>query len=177
MTTPWISADTEIFDYDPTDAFIWYPDASSSLVWDLIGEFDVCSAQSGRINSGELTNTYIQNDNKFILNEMNNTPGFCYLFTHLQVPDPSGSYFLEFTGTYRGNHEVTFQAYNWDTTAYTTFYTLQPSLFTQTYTANIPAGASYYDVDTLLIRTIHSDAGNSGHLFRINYWKLHEGSV
>ena len=179
MTTPWVAADTEIWDFDSADDFIWYPDSTTSLTWNLIGDFEVCSPESGRINSGAIESTFVSDNNKFILNELNNTPGFCYLFKHLSVPDPSASYFLQFRGTYGGSddHDVVFQAYNWDTTAYTTFMTLNNSLFTEDYFANIPAGASYFNGSNLKIRTLHSDPGNAGHLFRINFWELHSGSI
>ena len=179
MTQPWVSADTEIFDFDAADAFIWYPDSSSSITWDLIGNFSLCSVELGKVNSGIYQSTYTNDNNKFILNELNRTPGFCYTFQHTNVPDPAADYFLQFRGTYGGSssHDVEFQAYNHDTTSYTTFLTLDTSLFTQDYFANIPSGEAYYDDGTLTIRTIHNDAGNSGHLFRINYWELHEGSV
>ena len=190
MTMPWVSADTEIWDYDASDAFIWYPDASTSLIWQLINDFDVCSPESGRINSGGLELTYTQDDKKFILNEMNNTPGMCYLFQHFSVPDDEGNYFLEFTGSYRGTHQVEFEAFDWDSSSYiallstdtTGAFVLEPSLFTQTFYMTIPQGSQYFSnvgiySNVLQIRVIHDDPGNSGHLLRINYWELHSGSV
>ena len=130
-----------------------------------------------------MSHTYVDNDNKFILNELNNTPGFCYLFQHWNVPDSTGEYVLHFKGTYGGSadHEVLFQLYDWDSTSYTTFLTLDTSLFTQDYYANLPVGTQYFNDSTaalniIQIRVIHPDAGNSGHLLRINYWKLEEGS-
>ena len=178
MTMPWVSSDTEIWGFDANDDILWYPDASTSLVWEFATAFDPCSVDEGSINSGELASIYTYDNNKFILNEMNYTPGMCYTFSHLQVPDPSDNYFLHFRGTYGGSddHDVQFQVYNWDdSTGWTTFFTLDNSTFTQDYYENIPAGSKYFNGQTLTIRTIHPDAGNSGHLFRINYWKLHQG--
>ena len=179
MTQPWVSADTEIWGFDAEDSILWYPDTTASLVWDLLGNYEACSPELGLRNSGYLDYTHTNDDLKLILNEMYTTPGFCYNFYHFQVPDPSAAYFLQFRGTYGGNtdHYVQFQAFNFDTTAYVTFLTLQTSTFTQDYFANIPTGAEYFDGDTLLIRTYHPVAGIKGHLFRINYWRLHEGSV
>ena len=131
-----------------------------------------------------MSHTYTDNDNKFILNELNNTPGFCYLFQHWNVPDSTGEYVLHFKGTYGGGnagHEVLFQLYDWDSTSYTTFMTLPSSLFTKDYYANLPVGSQYFSDTTginniIQIRVIHTSAGNSGHLLRINYWRLDTGS-
>ena len=180
MTEPWVSSDTKIWGFDSEDNILWYPDSTSNITWDQIWVFDTCYAEYGRINSGLLSHTYIDNDNKFILSEMNTAPGFCYKFYHWGLPDPNGNYLLRFKGTYGGSaaHEVVFQLYDWDSTSYTTFLTLPSSTFTQNYYANLPNGPQYFDANNVIqIRVLHVSAGNSGHLLRINYWKLHEGSI
>ena len=176
---PWVSSDEEIWGFSETDEILWYPDSSTSITWEFLGDFDACSALLGKINSGTLESTFINDDNKLILNEMNQTPGFCYLFYHFRVPNPSSNYFLFFRGTYGGsnNHNVEFQAFNYDTSSYTTFLILQSSTFTQDYYVDIPSGSEYFLGGTLKLRTIHNDPGNSGHLFRINYWRLIAGTA
>ena len=179
-TQPWVSSDTEIWSFDYTDDFIWYPDATSGIDWEFIGSFEPCAFESGKINSGELLSTRVNDNNKFILNEMNNTPGMCYIFKHFHIPDITKDYFLHFRGTYGGNsaHDVKFKVYNYDSTgAYVTFHTLETSVYTQDYFIDIPSGEEYYFGNTLSIILEHEDPGNSGHLLRINYWKLHEGTA
>ncbi len=178
MTDVWVGSDAEIFDYDAYDDFIWYPAADLAAAWRFISEFDICNINLGLINSGELSHTYVSNDQKFILNEMNETPGFCYTYEHNDVPDSSAAYILHYQGTYGGseNHEVEFEVYDWDATAYVQFYTLETSLFTQDYFLNVPQGEQYFEdpgvTNTMKFRTYHTLPGNSGHLFRINYWYL-----
>ena len=103
-TNPWITSDEEIWGFDSADDFIWYPDSTGNLIWDFIDSYYVCSDASGRINSGSISNTYIQDDSKLILNEMHYTPGMCYLFSHTKVPKTDVNYYLHFAGSYRGTH-------------------------------------------------------------------------
>ena len=49
---PWVSSDTEIWGFDANDDILWYPDASTSLVWEFATAFDPCSVDEGSINSG-----------------------------------------------------------------------------------------------------------------------------
>lgn len=177
MTEAWVSADTEIFDFDLFDRFIWYPDQDD--LWQFLASYAACSPQTGRINSGDLNNTKSQNDQKLILDEVNATPGFCYAFQHDEVPDSSATYILHFQGTYGGDdtHNVEFQLYNWDTTSYVLIDTLSASTFTQDYYFNIPSGQQYFTTlggvgNVMRIRVIHTSPGNSGHILRINYWQL-----
>ncbi len=177
MTQPWVSLDTEIWDYDSYDGFIWYPDEEG--LWRFISSYDACDPTLGKINSGDLDNTRAPNDQKLILNELNTTPGFCYSFQHVEVPDSTASYVLHFQGTYGGDdsHNVEFQIYDWDSTAYVIIDTLITSTFTQDYYYNLPSGSQYFTTlggmnNVMQIRVIHTSPGNSGHLFRINYWYL-----
>ncbi len=133
----------------------------------------------GSTNSGDIEHTKVEDDNKLILNEMNATPGFCYTFQHVDVPDSSAAYILHFEGTYGGDdsHNVEFQAYNWDATSYTLIDTLPASTFTQDYYFEVPVGTKYFTdtggfTNVMQIRVLHTDPGNSGHLLRINYWYL-----
>ena len=113
------------------------------------------------------------------MDEENNTPGFCYLFRHLNVPNPMDKYVLHFRGTYGGDdsHIVKVQVYNWDTTSYMDIFTIPNSTFTQDYYRNLPFTDSIFDPSgTLQFRIIHISAGNDGHLLRINYWRIYQGS-
>ena len=181
-TELWVSSDNEIWNYDFSDQFIWLPSLATD--YQFISAFDVCSPELGKINSGELEFTYTDDNNKFILNEMNTTPGFCYLFEHYNMPNAALPYVLHFRGTYGGSedHTVKFQLYDWDATAYVDISTLATSLLTQDYYYNLPTGSQYFsneggEINVIRIRVIHEEFGNSGHLLRINYWNVDVGSV
>ena len=181
-TEEWVSSDDEIFQYDFKDNFIWIP--SIFVNYYFINNFEVCTPQTGRINSGEVSHTFINDNNKLILDEFNETPGFCYLFQHWNLPDPTTPYTLFFRGTYGGDdsHIVKFQLYDWDSTTYIDFFTLSNSTFTQDYIKNLPTGSQYFttigvNTNVIQIRVIHTSAGNDGHLFRCNYWKVDQGSI
>jgi len=156
--------------------------SSSTTPWRYPDSLD---ADIGKINSGVFDNVHHEDASLLILDEVNNTPGFRYDFHWVDIPDSSSgiSYVLDITGQYSGSsdHNVKLQLWNFDTTSfdYVTNNTqdIPFSLVQRSYTFVLPtASGSYIQNGNMELRIRHESAGNDGHLLRIDYMKIIEGS-
>ena len=166
-TPEWVSSDNEIWSYDTNDNFIWLP----GIIAAFANYIAICQA-NGKINSGVIANLQTDDDSKIIFDEMNRTPGFCYLFRVHGVEDIGIEYKLNLKASYGGDdaHTVNVEIYNWITQTYTHLTTLANSTLIEDYELVLPTDSDYfYDSDTMWFRIIHTDAGNDGHLLRISY--------
>lgn len=131
----------------------------------------------GSINAGILANTYVEDNNYLVLNEVAAAnPGFDYRFDFNDVPTNNIDACL--AGYYQGNpaHNVKIRAWNFNTSVFddlTAAATDFPSAGSKSSYKFTIQNADYVSgVGQVIIQIIHTSIGSAGHLFHIDHLYL-----
>jgi hypothetical protein len=131
----------------------------------------------GSINSGGLSDTYVDNGVRLELNEVTATPGFDYIFEFKNVPTNNVAVLIN--GYYEGNpgHRIKISAFNFTTYQWTPFTGSTDDFPSRgsddDYQFNMPAPRSEYLSDReVKIRFEHTSPGTPGHYFRLDRLRL-----
>ena len=152
--------------------------SASPINWYNAHDMDV---NTGSVLSGVLSDTYSEDNNDLVLNEVTGKPGFSYDFNFENLPNEISPYTVTFVGWYEGNpaHVVKLQIYNFETTDWENVTAAVKDFpdadSEQTYIFNLPDPiADYIDAERLQLRVIHTNNGSAGHYFYIDHLYLTE---
>lgn len=144
----------------------WWYDATNLII------------NTGSVNSGDLSDTFVDNSTYLELNEDTGPPGFDYLFEFEDVPSKNVGVLIN--GYYEGNpaHNVKISAFNFTTYEFTPFtgdaQDFPSRASEDNYQFSLPTPRSNYlsgDGD-VIIKIKHTSIGTPGHYFRVDRLRL-----
>lgn len=140
---------------------------------------DLLVINTGSVDSGDIEDTWSDNNVNLVLNETTGTPGFDYEFHFYNVKTADIESILV-RGYYDGNvaHDVKIYQYNFTLTNWTALTPddkdFPDETSEQAYTFTISTGADYVDSGEMRFQISHDSAGNITHQLHIDEMKLIE---
>jgi len=146
------------------------------MAWTEVDSFVI---NTGSVDSGAETDTYLDDGNKHVLNEVSGTPGFDYEYHYASVPGAVTHFRVKFNGFYSGNpaHVVLVEVWdfilsNWDTL----FLLPDAGADADYYSADLPA-ADHVSGGVVRLRIVHINPGVGTHLLYVDQIVLEDMSA
>ena len=165
-------------------------DTSSDAEADQWRLADSYTVNTGSYNSGDVTDTWTEDSNSLLIDEVSGTPGFDLEFEFGLVPtsyDQAGailSIYIRYIYNGFAGHNIKLQAWNYNTTSWVNI-TAAANDFPEsggisdviTFIFDGDSGnlQDYIDNRTVLLRFYHTSAGNPTHDFGVEYLTLDAG--